>query len=252
MKKAIGDQAAIKFAVGFCDALGAGRDFEKAFKFGCSAIDLKGIPEHLTPILKKNVRAGTGNTFSPTSSVMAAGTTGSRIDKTSMGVTPTGKPSSESSAKTTAPISLFYSYSHKDKDLLGDLEEALALLKRHGHIAAWHDRMIGAGDEWKGEIDKNLEEAELILLLVSASFLASDYCYDIELKRAIERHKAGAARVIPVILRPCDWQASPFAKFQSLPRDGRAITSWQNRDEAFTDVARGIRRAVEAMTANPR
>jgi hypothetical protein len=112
--------------------------------------------------------------------------------------------------------------------------------------------MIGAGDEWKGAIDKNLEEAYVILLLISSSFIASDYCWDIETKRAIERHDRGEAKVIPIILRPCDWHGAPFGKLQSLPRDDKAVTSWSNRDEAWTEVAMGVRRAVEAMTANPR
>ncbi len=82
-----------------------------------------------------------------------------------------------------------------------------------------------------------------MLLLVSASFLASNYCYEIEMKRAIARHEAGEARVIPVILRACDWKNAPFAKLQALPTDARAITSWPNRDEAFAEVAHGIREA---------
>jgi len=155
-------------------------------------------------------------------------------------------------AKITGPIRLFYSYSHKDEELRKELEDHLSLLRRQGVISGWHDRMIGAGEEWRGQLDKNLEEARVILLLVSASFLASDYCWDVETERAVERHDRGEARVIPVILRQCDWLGAPFGKLQSLPRDGKAITSWPNRDEAFTEVALGIRRAVEAMTANPR
>jgi transcription initiation factor IIE alpha subunit len=148
------------------------------------------------------------------------------------------------SKRTQDPASLAYAYSYKDEALRDELEEALALLKRQGLISGWHDRMIGAGDEWKGAIDKNLEEAQLILFLVSASFLASDYCWDVEMKRALERHDRGQARVIPVILRPCDWQGAPFGKLQSSPKDGKAISSWKNRDEAWTDVAKAIRRAV--------
>ncbi len=169
----------------------------------------------------------------------------------------TAQPSVEPSAAHPSPcparpIGLFYSYSHKDEALRDELEEALALLKRQGLIAGWHDRRIGAGDEWQGAIDKNLNEAQVVLLLVSSSFLASDYCWDVETKRAVERHDRGEARVIPVILRPCDWHDAPFAKLQGLPRDAKAVTSWANKDEAWTDVAKGIRRAVEAMTANPR
>ena len=146
-------------------------------------------------------------------------------------------------------VQIFCSYSHEDEKLRAELETHLKILERKGLIAPWNDHMIGAGEEWKGKIDKNLEDAQIILLLVSASFLASDYCYDVETKRAIERHYRGEAKVIPVILRKCDWHQAPFGKFQSLPRDGKAVTSWSNRDEAWTDVAVGVRCAVEAMTA---
>ncbi|MGA2700073.1 MAG: toll/interleukin-1 receptor domain-containing protein [Isosphaeraceae bacterium] len=154
--------------------------------------------------------------------------------------------------QTTDPIRLFYSYSHKDEALRDKLEEALSLLKRQGLISGWHDRKIGAGEEWKGATDQNLEEAQAILLLVSSSFLASDYCWDVETKRAIERHDQGVAKVIPVILRPCDWHGAPFGQLQALPKDAKAVTTWTNKDEAWTDVALGIRRAVESMAANPR
>jgi len=166
-----------------------------------------------------------------------------------------GSPSSHSAGTTGGtirPMRLFYSYSHKDETLRDQLEEHLSLLKRQGYIVGWHDRRIGAGEEWRGQIDKNLEEAQIILLLISSSFLASDYCSDIETKRALERHDEGEAKVIPVIIRPCDWHEAPFAKLQSLPKDTKAVTSWPNQDEAWTDVALGIRRAVAAMTASPR
>ena len=148
------------------------------------------------------------------------------------------------------PIRLFYSYSHKDEALRDELEEHLALLKRQGCIVGWHDRRIGAGDEWKGQLDKNLEEAQIILLLISPSFLASDYCYDIETKRALERHDKGEAKVIPVLLRPVDWEGAPFARLQGLPIDLRPVTTWTNKDEAFKNIAQGIRRVVEELTAN--
>ena len=109
-----------------------------------------------------------------------------------------------------------------------------------------------AGQQWADQISEHLESARIILLLVSSSFLASDYCYGKEMGRALEKHEAGEATVIPVIVRPCDWHGAPFGKLQSLPRDGKAVTSWANKDEAWTDVAKGIRRAVEALTANPR
>jgi TIR domain len=120
-------------------------------------------------------------------------------------------------------------------------------LRRQGLIETWHDRRIGAGTEWAGAIDRELEAADIILLLVSADFLASDYIYDIELKRAMERHEAGTARVIPVILRPCLWQRGDFAKLQALPRDGEPVTSsrWPSQDAALNNVAEGIARLVQ-------
>ncbi|WP_437760199.1 TIR domain-containing protein [Sorangium sp. So ce1389] len=148
---------------------------------------------------------------------------------------------------TTDPVRLFFSYSHRDEALRDELETHLALLKREGLLQTWHDRRIGAGDEWAGQIDRNLDEADVILLLVSADFLASDYCFDKEMKRALARHDAGQARVIPVILRKTDWHSAPFARLLALPKDERPVTLWQDRDEAWTDVALGIRRAIEGL-----
>ncbi|MCP3962733.1 MAG: toll/interleukin-1 receptor domain-containing protein [bacterium] len=99
-------------------------------------------------------------------------------------------------------LNVFLSYSHEDEKLREELETHLAPLKRGGQIRTWHDRRIPPGDEWAGEIDDNLELADVVLLLVSPPFIASDYCWDVEVKRATERHEAGEARVIPVILRP--------------------------------------------------
>jgi hypothetical protein len=155
-------------------------------------------------------------------------------------------------APPAAAISLFYSYSHKDEALRKKLETHLSLLQDQGIISGWHDRRIAAGTEWDGAISQNLEEAGVILLLVSADFLASRYCRDVEIKRAMERHEAGTARVIPVILRSVDWHTAPFGQLQALPTDGKPVTSWKNRDEAFTDVARGLREAVKSLTSGAR
>jgi tetratricopeptide (TPR) repeat protein len=147
------------------------------------------------------------------------------------------------------PVELFYSYSHKDEELRNELENHLSILKRQGVIAGWHDRRIGAGKEWEGQIDAHLNSAAVILLLISSDFLASDYCYDVEMRRALERHDAGEARVIPVMLRAVDWKGAPFGKLQCLPTDAEPVTSWPNLDEAFRDVAQGIRKAVEELLA---
>jgi hypothetical protein len=144
-------------------------------------------------------------------------------------------------------IKLFCSYSHRDEHLRDELAKHLKLLERQGLIESWHDRRIGAGDVWKEEIDRNLSEADIILLLISADFLASDYCFDIEMKAALERHAAAKAVVIPIILRPVDWHATPFSGLQALPRNGKPVTTFDNLDTAFEQVATSIRAAIEKV-----
>lgn len=144
-------------------------------------------------------------------------------------------------------LRVFYSYSHKDEKLRDRLETHLSILKREGVISQWHDRRISAGLDWKNNIDDQLNSAQIILLLVSADFLASDYCYDVEMKRAMERHASGEARVIPIILRPCDWDLTPFSKVQALPKDGRPVIKWRDQDTAFNEITRGIRDVVNSL-----
>jgi hypothetical protein len=139
---------------------------------------------------------------------------------------------------------LFFSYSHRDEPLRDQLETHLVMLKRHGFIDAWHDRRITAGETVDAAISANLDKADIVLLLVSADFLASDYSYDREMMRAIERHGAGSCTVIPVILRPCDWHDAPFGKLLAAPKDGKPITQWPNIDAAFLDVTTAIKDAL--------
>ncbi|MER8658649.1 toll/interleukin-1 receptor domain-containing protein [Mesorhizobium sp. M0847] len=142
---------------------------------------------------------------------------------------------------------IFFSYSHADEALRDQLERQLSVLRRQGAVEVWHDRRIGAGQELNSEIDRNLEDAEIILLLVSADFLASDYCYEREMMRALQRHREGSAIVIPVILRACPWHDAPFGKLMATPTDGRPITQWPDRDQAFLEVANAIRDAAKRI-----
>lgn len=139
---------------------------------------------------------------------------------------------------------IFFSYSHDDEDLRDQLEVHLAALKRRGVIETWHDRRITAGDDFSGEISENLQDSNVILLLVSPSFVASDYCYDIEMRTALEMHDAGTARVIPVILRYCDWKQTPFGSLRATPRDGKPVRAWPDIDEAFLDVVEDIKKSL--------
>jgi internalin A len=146
-----------------------------------------------------------------------------------------------------APVRLALSYAHQDEELRDRLATYLKLLERQGMIRSWHDRKVMPGQEWKEAIDESFRQADLILLLVSANFLSSDYCYEGEMRMMLERHEKGEARVVPVILRPCDWRNSPFGRLQALPKGGWPVTSWGKRDEAWNDVAMGIRRAAEGI-----
>jgi hypothetical protein len=121
------------------------------------------------------------------------------------------------------------------------------MLRRSGTIRGWHDRKIKPGDNWRDQISTHLEEAEIILLLVSPDFIASDYCYEVEMTRAIERHNDGEALVIPIILRPADWEVTPFSSLQALPKGGKPVTLWTNEDEAFKNIAEGIRKAATSF-----
>lgn len=148
-------------------------------------------------------------------------------------------------------MDVFFSYSHQDEGLRNELEKHLSVLRRQGVIDIWTDHRIGPGEEIGGEIDRHLESADIILLLVSPDFLNSDYCYDIEMKRAMERHERGEARVVPVILRPCDWQSAPFGGLKALPADGKPVTKHQNLDDAFVVVARALRGMAEQLRPAP-
>lgn len=218
-EKGISDKSAINFSAGFYQTLGDGLSIEKVFELATVAIQMQNTSENPTPILR--VRADA---------------------KRAAAITP--------AITDNEPIEIFYSYSHRDERLRQRLETHLAALRQRNIIKGWSDRKIAAGEEWAKEIDERLNSAQIILLLVSPDFIASHYCYNIEMERAIERHEKGEARVVPVILSPCDWHDLPFAKLQSLPTDGNPITSTRNRNDAFYNVALGIKTLIERMKEN--
>jgi hypothetical protein len=150
---------------------------------------------------------------------------------------------------TEEVVKIFYSYSREDLAMRNTLDDHLSALKNAKKIQTWHDLQLEAGTEWERDIQNQLNTADIILLLVSRSFMASKYCYSKELQVAIDRHNAGAARVIPVILRPCDWNHDdvPFSKLNVLPTHAQPITSWSDREEAYAIVAQKIRETVEHL-----
>jgi TIR domain/WD domain, G-beta repeat len=149
------------------------------------------------------------------------------------------------------PVKIFCCYAHEDEPLLKKLKTHLFPLQRAGLVDVWYDRDISAGTDWEQQIKERLNTALIILLLVSPDFMASDYCYSIEMQRAIERHEQGEAHVIPIILRPVYWQ-DVLGKLQALPTDAIPVMSsgWQYQDEAFVNVTEGIRKvAVKVMSS---
>jgi TIR domain len=145
-------------------------------------------------------------------------------------------------------VEVLLCYAHKDERYLNQLKIQLTSIQREGLVKIWHDRDISAGNDWDHEIDEHLNTAQIILLLVSPDFIYSKYCYSIEMKRAIERDKLGEVCAIPIILRPTDWHNTPLGKLQALPKDGKPITKWRSRDDAFLDVARGLRKVIEEIS----
>ena len=146
------------------------------------------------------------------------------------------------------PWKVFYSYAHEDQELCKRLGVFLAPLKRQGKIIEWYDRMIAPGINWDREITSQLDSANLILLLVSPDFLASDYCFGIEIDKAMTRLKRGEVIVAPILLKQCLWKESPFSELQMVPRDTdnniKAVVSWPSADDGLIQVAEGIRKVV--------
>ncbi len=148
----------------------------------------------------------------------------------------------------TPSLQLFYSYSHHDVALLGALRTALHQLVHDGLIADWYDGELHAGSRWSAEIAERLEAADVILLLVSPDFLASDFCRSYEMRVALQRDSAGDALVIPILLRPvADWQRTEFGHLTILPRDGRPVTVWGNCDQAYASIVADVRRGIERL-----
>jgi hypothetical protein len=144
-------------------------------------------------------------------------------------------------------INLFISYSHKDEEMRVELEKHLSLLKRNKIIDTWHGRRILPGEDFSNSINTHLKAASVILLLISADFLHSDYCYEIEMQEAMRMHEQGRAVVIPVILRPCAWQDGKFGKLLVLPQDGKAVSTYLNPDLAYLDITNGIKANIKHL-----
>jgi hypothetical protein len=148
-------------------------------------------------------------------------------------------------------LTLFISYAHEDEPFRKDFEKHLSALRHEGLVKEWHDRMITAGQDWERLIHASLDRSHIIVFLVSPDFMASRYCSEVEVKRAMQRHEMGTARVIPVLIRPTDWQGASFSKLQAVPTDALPISEWKGRDAAFVDVVRHLREVCLDLAAIP-
>jgi hypothetical protein len=260
MQFQITDTAAVEFAPALYGALAAGLPIDAAVGEARKAVFVVSSLEFATPVLY--MRAAEGQLFdiAPASYPLLSrapsiGTSGSAQPSVLVGERPAQAQDDDhesSRAEYARPPGfheeikpkVFVSYSHKDERYLTQLTTHLAILRNEGTIADWNDRKIMPGDEWRQEIDDNLDAADCVLLLVTPDFLASDYCYSIELQRALEKHREGLVLVIPVIVRPADWRHTPLRELQALPKDAKPVIEWASRDRAWLNVAEGVRLAL--------
>ncbi len=147
----------------------------------------------------------------------------------------------------TGPIEILFSYTRKDEELRNKIEVHLAPLKRSGRITCWHDRQIQGGSKWNLSISTHLDTADIILLLISPDFLNSDYCNQVEVKRALERHEKGEIHLVPIILRPSDWKDEKFAELQSLPTDAKPVVKWELEDDALHDITKHLKILIKTI-----
>ncbi len=147
------------------------------------------------------------------------------------------------------PVKIFISYAHKDEIYKDKLVTSIANLKRQGYVSAWEDRQIPIGGEWDKHIKTELNDADVILMLISMDFIASEYCFDVEVAKAIERHNNpdDNARVVPIIIRPADWQDTAFARLQALPKGALPVSKWDDEDEAYLDIVNQLKKLIKDM-----
>jgi hypothetical protein len=146
-----------------------------------------------------------------------------------------------------AALRLFVSYATEDEDYRRQFEQALAGMRRAGLVETWTFREIAPGEDLDHAISSSLDRADIVALFVSPAFLDSDYCWDVEMKHAVERHDRGQAVLVPIVIRSCVWEDTPFARLNALPTDAKPVAEWASRDQAWTSVARGIRTVIERV-----
>lgn len=187
--------------------------------------------------------------LSGTSAPVVSVPTPAQIAERSAVPTPAPPWAQSERAKPQRPYDIFLSYCHADEELMNFVRKHHVVFDRQKLIRKWWDRKLVAGKELDRSITNYLSHSDIILLFVSSDFIASDYCYDVEMTQALKQREAGRSVVIPVILRPCNWRSTPLGTLLALPRDGLPLTKWGNADDAAKDIADGVMRAVAELQA---
>jgi hypothetical protein len=248
MEAEIYDHAAVEFSDGLYRALAAGASVAEAFDAGCDAVGRVEPAQRNVPVLLAGREDPNSVRIAPqpeTGAGVATVTAGQVLGH------PPRTPDGAGRAAAPRCLQIFCSYSHKDAKYRAELEAHMANLLSQGTVKVWHDRLIRPGTDWARDIDRNLEQANIVMLLVSADFMASRYCTGVELARALERQAADGIRVVPILVRDCDLADAPFAQLQWLPTGAKPVKRWTDRDTAWTDVVKGLRKVVDDLSAAP-
>ena len=247
MEGEIADHAAVEFTDALYHALAEGVSVAEAFDEARDAVGRTAESQRDVPVLV----AGRENP-NAVRIAAAAAQSGDESDAESRRPAQRGlRGARAAGTEAAAPphcLRIFCSYSHKDSKYRAELEAHMANLLSQGVVKVWHDRLIRPGTDWARDIDRNLDEANIVMLLVSADFMASRYCTGIELKRALERQTSEAVRVVPVLVRECDLAGAPFGQLQWLPTGAKPVKRWTDRDSAWTDVVKGLRKVVDDLS----
>ena len=243
MRQSVEDDAAIEFAVGFYDALARGDSVEFAFESGKVAMELNGTGGEDLPVL---VRGTTGAAPVDTTVQVSALKPSPPAD---LGANLLEAGADASPLANGGALKVFMVYSYKDEALKEKLEIHLSALKRQNKLQPWTSGSIEAGLETEPLIAAQLDTSQIILLLVTPEFMASDNIFDTQLKRSMERHREGTARVIPIRLKRVDYEGTEFEILKPLPASHEPpVKQWVDQDEAFVQVVEGIRQVVESLT----
>jgi hypothetical protein len=228
MNTEIGDAAAIKFAVGFYDEIGAGWSYEDAYNGGCDAIALQGIPEENTPVFKNKKKSPILKTEN---------TIDELAQRVSMNL-PTNK---------NKPVYIYFSSCRQDEKILKELEKRLLVLEKDGIIEILHSGRIGVGRNIINERNEQLRKANVILLLVSTDYINSSEHRDVEVKQIMEKHNSGRAKVIPIVAKKCHWEREAYRDLNPLPRDRKPIASSIRRDDVFSAIVDEIINEIDKL-----